>query len=127
MLSVFIKLFNCVSRYVFLHYLLIYLFRFKIVDYLTTTGIFEFIFIGRVTEETPAFKSLWLPFDNAAWASILVSAVAAAVMLCVIERCWSQLSGNEETLLCQSSEGKLLNMSEGNNIIYLLIYSSHIY
>ena len=81
------------------------IYSFKIVDYLTTTGIYEFILIGSVPKEAPAFKSLWLPFDNITWFLILCSAVACATALFAIERTHSKLSQNRLTFLTLAYEG----------------------
>ena len=79
---------------------------FKIVDYLTTTGILEFILIGSVPKEAPAFKSLWLPFDTVTWFLILCAAIACATALFVIERTLNQLlSQNTLTFFTLASEG----------------------
>ena len=79
---------------------------FKIVDYLTTTGIHELILIGSVPKEAPAFKSLWLTFDNVTWFLILCSAIACATALFAIERTHSKLPQNNTLILFTvASEG----------------------
>ena len=73
--------------------------RFKLVDYVTTTGTYEVCFAGRLPKEVPSFKSLWLPFDNVTWAFILGSAIAIGMVLIQIERNWNVLNHNRTKYL----------------------------
>lgn len=80
--------------------------RFKLVDYVTTTGTYEVCFAGRLPKEVPSFKSLWLPFDNVTWAFILGSAIAIGMVLIQIERSWNVLNHNRTKYLREFSEGR---------------------
>ena len=61
------------------------------VDYLSTTGIYEFAFEGSLPQEAPPFKSLWLPFDHYTWAFSFGTIVIAIFMLILIDSNWSKL------------------------------------
>ena len=82
--------------------------RYQLVDYLTTTGIYEFAFEGSLPEEAPPFKSLWLPFDPYTWAFGVGTIIIAIFTLILIDRNWSQLvKDNTKSLVDHTSEGQL--------------------
>ena len=62
---------------------------FEKIDYLTTTDIYEFSFVGSLPKEAPPFKSLWLPFDNISWAFVLATTLTASLSLFLIEKVWN--------------------------------------
>ena len=64
--------------------------RFAKIDYLSSTGVYEFIFVGSLPKEVAEFKNLWLPFDNVTWISILGSAIAVCTTLFLMELVWSR-------------------------------------
>ena len=81
--------------------------RFQLVDYLTTTGIYEFAFEGSLPEEAPPFKSLWLPFDHFTWAFGVGTIISAILTLILIDRNLSQLVKDEtKSLADHTSEGQ---------------------
>ena len=61
------------------------------VDYLSSTGIYEFAFEGSLPKEAPPFKSLWLPFDHYTWAFSVGTIVVAIFMLILIDSISSTL------------------------------------
>ena len=65
--------------------------RFAKIDYLSATGVNEFIFVGSLPKEVPEFKNLGLPFDNMTWASLQASAIAVATVLFAMEIVWSRI------------------------------------
>ena len=67
-----------------------YIHRFAKIDFLSATGVYEFIFVGRLPKEVAEFKNLWLPFDNITWISILGSAIAVSATLFLMETIWSR-------------------------------------
>ena len=60
------------------------------IDFLSATGVYEFIFVGSLPKEVAEFQNLWLPFDNITWISILASAMAVSAALFLMETVWSR-------------------------------------
>ena len=90
--------------------------RFQVVDYLTTTGIYEFTFQGGLPEEAPPFTSLWLPFDPFTWAFTVGATIVAIFTLTLIDRTWSQLLRDDTKSLTQlTSEGQFKG-SQGTKV-----------
>ena len=77
--------------------------RYQLCDYLTTTGIYDFIFQGSLPKEAPPFKSLWLPFDHMTWALVLISFISVSFSLYAIERRWSSFKS-----MPLKNDGKLM-------------------
>ena len=65
--------------------------RFAKIDFLSATGVYEFIFVGRLPKEVAEFKNLRLPFDNMTWISILGSAIAVSATLFLMQLVWSRI------------------------------------
>ena len=96
--------------------------RFQVVDYLTTTGIYEFAFEGRLPEEAPPFTSLWLPFDHFTWAFAVGAIIVAIFTLILIDRNWSQLLRDDTKSLTQlTSEGQFKG-SQGTKVKLAMLH-----
>ena len=65
-------------------------YRFGKIDYLSSTGVYEFIFVGSLPKEVAEFKNLWLPFDNPTWISVLGAAIVVSTTLFLLEIVWAR-------------------------------------
>ena len=71
--------------------------RFLKIDYLSATGVYEFIFVGSLPTEVAEFKNLSLPFDDVTWASCMGALIAVSIVLYVVEMvAYRTLHGTEE-------------------------------
>ena len=68
--------------------------RYQIVDYLTTTGIYEFIIIGGNPREVPSLRTLRLTFDDVTWALVIISAFTIALVLFLIDIIWNIMNNS---------------------------------
>ena len=75
--------------------------RYQLVDYLTTTGIYEFIIIGGNPREVPTLKTLRLTFDNVTWAFVITSNFTTALVLFLIDIMWNYVNN------CKTSNIKM--------------------
>ena len=69
--------------------------RYQIVDYLTTTGIYEFIIIGGNPREVPSLRTLRLTFDDVTWALVIISAFTIALVLFLIDITWKFVNNSK--------------------------------
>ena len=72
--------------------------RAKIIDFLVTSGIYEFIFVGSLPKEGYPFQSMYLPFDGTTWILLIGSAIIISMMLQLIEWCWKRLTNGTDPL-----------------------------
>ena len=66
--------------------------RYQLVDYLTTTGIYEFIIIGGNPREVATLKTLRLTFDNVTWAFVITSNFTLVLVLFLIDIMWNHVN-----------------------------------
>ena len=76
--------------------------RYQIVDYLTTTGIYEFIIIGGNPGEVPSLRTLRLTFDNVTWGFVITSTFTIALVLFLIDIIWNFVNNNKTSKLKMS-------------------------
>ena len=81
------------------------------VDYLTTTGIYEFILMSGHPKEVPGFKTISNSFDTFTWILTGISGLFFALFLFIVEVLWNLLKNYQITkhiAHTQAHEGKTL-------------------
>ena len=72
----------------YLHDYIAFYKRFQKADYLTPTGIYEYVLEGSSAREVASFKTLFLPFDVFTWMYVIVATLLVAYLLFKIDKYW---------------------------------------
>ena len=80
-------------------------FRYQLVDYLTNTGIYEFVIVGGNPREVPSLKTLRLTFDNVTWVLVIISVITVVLLLFIIDIIWNYLNNYNTSKLTLRKHG----------------------
>ena len=81
------------------------LIRYQLVDYLTNTGIYEFVLIGRNPREVPSLRTIRLTFDDITWILVIISDVSVTLMLFSIDLIWNWVNKYKTTKMTIRKHG----------------------
>ena len=81
------------------------LFRYQLVDYLTNTGIYEFVLIGGNPGEVPSLRTIRLTFDDITWILVIISDVSVTLMLFSIDLIWNWVNKYKTTKMTIRKHG----------------------
>ena len=65
--------------------------RFEKADYLTHTGIYEYVLEGSRAREVASFMTLFRPFDFFTWIYVMAATIMVSSLLFQMDKCWIRL------------------------------------
>ena len=80
-------------------------FRYQLVDYLTNTGIYEFVIIGGNPREVSSLKTIRLAFDNVTWIMLVISDFTVVLLLFIIDIIWNYINSYHTTKMTMRKHG----------------------
>ena len=84
--------------------ILIEKFRFQLVDYLTNTGIYEWVIFSGHPQEVPSFSTIGMTFDMATWALVTASLCIVTSLLFIIDIKWNNINNSYMTKMSKREQ-----------------------
>ena len=80
-------------------------FRYQLVDYLTNTGIYEWVIFSGHPQEVPSFSTIGMTFDMSTWALVTVSLCTVTSLLFIIDIRWNYINNCSMTKMSTNGQG----------------------